>query len=78
MPNNMENLLKPVLYAATVFAHSKLKVLCSQIKRRVRLELLRWHEDKFAKFRDRLAKPDVDRILAQVKAVTQILNSIST
>lgn len=47
-----------------------------QIKRRVRLELLRWHEDKFARFKDRLAKADADRILERVKAVTQILNSI--
>jgi len=48
-----------------------------QVRRRVRLELLRWHEDKFARFKERLAKSDVDRILERVKAVTQILNSIS-
>ena len=48
-----------------------------QVKKRVRLELLRWHEDKFAKFKDRLAPSDVGRILERVKAVTQTLNSIS-
>lgn len=49
---------------------------CLQIRRRVRLELLRWHEDKFARFRDRLATSDADGILERVKAVTQILNGI--
>ena len=48
-----------------------------QVKKRVRLELLRWHEDKFAKFKDRLAASDVERILERVKAVAQTLNSIS-
>ena len=48
-----------------------------QIRKRVRLELLRWHEDKFAKFKDRLVASDVMRILERVKAVTQTLNSIS-
>ena len=48
-----------------------------QVKKRVRLELLRWHEDKFAKFKDRLNASDVKRILERVKAVTQTLNSIS-
>ena len=47
-----------------------------QIRRRVRLELLRWHEDKFARFRDRLATSDADRILERAKAVTQMLNGI--
>ena len=51
--------------------------LVLQIRKRVRLELLRWHEDKFAKFKDRLASGDVIRILERVKAVTQILNGIS-
>ncbi|CAK0783246.1 hypothetical protein CVIRNUC_006445 [Coccomyxa viridis] len=49
----------------------------AEVKKRVRLELLRWHEDKFAKFKDRLVASDVERILERVKAVTQTLNSIS-
>ena len=48
-----------------------------QVKKRVRVELLRWHEDKFARFKDRLIASDVERILERVKAVTQTLNSIS-
>lgn len=50
---------------------------CVQVRKRVRLELLRWHEDKFARFGDRLAAADKQRILERVKAMTQMLNSIA-
>lgn len=43
----------------------------------MRLELLRWHEDKFARFKDRLAAADAQRVLDAVKAVAQLLNSLS-
>jgi hypothetical protein len=42
------------------------------------MELLRWHEDKFARFRDRLAAADRQRILDRVKTLTQLLNAIAS
>ena len=47
------------------------------MRKRLRLELLRWHEDKFAKFKGRLAAADAERVLGRVKAVAQLLNSLS-
>ncbi len=49
----------------------------AQVRKRLRLELLRWHEDKFAKFKGRLAAADAERVLGRVKAVAQLLNSLS-
>ena len=49
-----------------------------QIRKRIRQELLRWHEDKFAKFKDRLAPADSQRILSGVKGVTQMLNDLAS
>ncbi|KAK9813272.1 hypothetical protein WJX72_011743 [[Myrmecia] bisecta] len=46
-------------------------------KKRVRLELLRWHPDKFmARFGKRLLAAERDRILARVQAISQVLNVI--
>jgi hypothetical protein len=47
------------------------------VRKRLRAELLRWHEDKFARFAGRLAAADAQRVLDRVKAVAQLLNSLS-
>ncbi|EIE23600.1 hypothetical protein COCSUDRAFT_63128 [Coccomyxa subellipsoidea C-169] len=50
----------------------------AEVRKRIRQELLRWHEDKFAKFKDRLAPTDSPRILVGVKGVTQMLNDLAS
>ncbi|KAK9905471.1 hypothetical protein WJX75_000397 [Coccomyxa subellipsoidea] len=50
----------------------------AEVRKRIRQELLRWHEDKFAKFKDRLAAADSQRILTGVKGVTQMLNDLAS
>lgn len=48
-------------------------------RKRVRLELMRWHPDKFsAKFGGRLASRDKNRILERVKHISQMLNTLSS
>ncbi len=48
-------------------------------KKRLRLELVRWHPDKFtAKFGKRLAPKDHDRILQRVNATSQQLTGINS
>lgn len=48
-------------------------------KKRLRLELMRWHPDKFtAKFGARIAGPDRGRVAEGVKRVSQLLNSLSS
>ena len=49
-----------------------------QVRKRLRVELLRWHEDKFARFAARLAPGDAQRVLGRVKGVAQLLNSLSS
>lgn len=51
----------------------------SDVRARLRAEMLRWHPDKFgARFRARLVPGDAARILAGVKAVSQQLTAILT
>ena len=47
-------------------------------RKRLRLELMRWHPDKFtAKFGSRLADDDKDKILARVTQISQQLNALA-
>ncbi|BDA47516.1 probable unconventional myosin-XVI at N-terminal half [Coccomyxa sp. Obi] len=50
----------------------------AEVRKRIRQELLRWHEDKFAKYQDRLDSSDSQRILQGVKAVSQMLNHLAS
>lgn len=46
-------------------------------RKRLRLELLRWHPDKFTgAFGSRLAADDKTRILQRVTEISQFLNSL--
>ena len=46
-------------------------------KKRLRLELMRWHPDKFvAKFASRVIAKDKERVAEGVKRVSQMLNSL--
>ena len=48
-------------------------------KKRLRLELMRWHPDKFvAKFGGRVIAKDRERVAEGVKRVSQMLNSLGT
>ena len=47
-------------------------------RKRIRLELMRWHPDKFAgKFTARLRANDKDQILTRVNYISQMLNGLS-
>lgn len=47
-------------------------------KKRLRLELMRWHPDKFhSRFRTRLVAKDADRILERVESQTKALNALA-
>ena len=47
-------------------------------RKRLRLELMRWHPDKFeARFGRRLRAADRSRILDRVKSVSQALNALA-
>ncbi len=53
-------------------------VEATERKKRLRLELMRWHPDKFtAKFGRRLAEADKVTILERVKAISQLLNNLN-
>ena len=46
-------------------------------RKRLRLELMRWHPDKFeARFGRRLKAADRSRVLDRVKSVSQALNAL--
>jgi hypothetical protein len=46
-------------------------------RKRLRLELMRWHPDKFvAKFGARVGEAEHDRVLQRVKEISQMLNSL--
>ena len=48
-------------------------------KKRLRLELMRWHPDKWvARFADRLVPADKERVLQQVNATSQKLTALSS
>lgn len=48
-------------------------------KKRLRLELMRWHPDKFvAKFGGRVIGKDKERVAEGVKRVSQMLNSLGS
>ena len=48
-------------------------------RKRLRLELMRWHPDKFiARFGKRVVAHDMERILERVKRVSQMLNSLGS
>lgn len=49
-----------------------------EVRKRLRLELMRWHPDKFtAKFGDRIAGPDRVSVGEGVKQMSQLLNSLN-
>lgn len=58
-------------------------VLCgaegpAEVKKRLRMELVRWHPDKFVgRFGARLAPTDRERVLERVKGMSQALNALS-
>ena len=74
----LQTLASPVLRDQMLASVQARPRACAQVRRRLRAELLRWHEDKFARFRPRLAPGDAQRVLARVKAVAQLLNSLSS
>ena len=46
-------------------------------RKRLRLELMRWHPDKFeARFGGRVVAEDRERVLQRVKETSQMLNSL--
>ena len=46
-------------------------------RKRLRVELMRWHPDKFeARFGRRLAARDKERVLDRVKGMSQALNAL--
>lgn len=69
---------------APVLSHDELKVVGGTLagkderRKRLRLELMRWHPDKFeARFGRRLRAADRPRILDRVKSVSQALNALA-
>jgi hypothetical protein len=47
-------------------------------RKRLRLELMRWHPDKFvARFGGRVVEGERERVLQRVKEVSQMLNSLA-
>jgi len=47
-------------------------------RKRLRLELMRWHPDKFvARFGGRVVEAERERVLQRVKEISQMLNSLA-